>query len=245
MGQEKNTGLFLISQNAKTIRLNKGQPLTIGREKYNDIVLNDLLVSRQHAVIQWKQDHFEFKDLNSRNGSLYNGERVHVAKLKDGDVLKIGGYAFNIRAASQMDIEKMLLHERVKMASQETMVDADLGIRFSDKGFTGDLQTLALVAIVQTLTQCLKTGLLTVKDSDNKKHELGRIYFEDGEFKHAVADNNTGFEAILEIMNLQEGMFEFQNDVTTDTQTIKESTMSILLEACRLRDESHRAETQS
>jgi len=237
------TSFFLVSHQAKTIRLNKQQPTTIGREKYNDVVLNDLLVSRQHAVIRWEKDHFLLKDLKSRNGTYLNNDRIEQEKLNDGDLLKIGAYEFYFRAATPMDVEKHLLQERVRMASQETMVDADLGIRFSDSGFSGTLSSLALLEVIQTLNQCLKTGVLTIVG--DAAVGLGHIYFEDGEIVHAQIGSEEAFSALMVMMYLTDGQFEFQNDVPSPVKTINQPTMGILLEACRRKDEAHRENTRS
>ncbi|MBN1356618.1 FHA domain-containing protein [bacterium] len=241
-----NTGFdscfFLVSPDMKTIRLNPRQPITIGREKYNDLVLNDLLVSRQHAMIQWDTGHFFLKDLSSRNGTFLNNKRIDFSPLKDGDIIKIGGYEAIVRKASEMDIEKMLLKERGKISSQVTVVDTDLGIRFSDKGFSGDLMTLTLTEVVQTLSQCLKTGLLLVERED-KSTPTANLYFKDGEILHAVYGDLIGSQAVVAILNLTQGQYEFKNDVFTDVRTVSEPTMGILLEACRQIDEAHHYDT--
>jgi pSer/pThr/pTyr-binding forkhead associated (FHA) protein len=238
------SGYFLVCPNMKTIRLNPKQPVTIGREKYNDLVLNDLLVSRQHAMIKWEKDHFVLKDLNSRNGTFHNANRVDSVALQDGDVVKIGNYESTVRKSSEMDIERMLLKERGKMSSQVTIVDADLGIQFSEKGFSGDLATLSLVEVVQTLSQCLKTGLLVISSNDNSAHSAS-LFFKDGEILHAEYQALKGSSAIVAILNLTSGLFEFKNDVKTNEQTVTEPTMGILLEACRQMDEARRDDTNN
>jgi pSer/pThr/pTyr-binding forkhead associated (FHA) protein len=238
------TNYFLVCQHTKTIRLNRVQPITVGREKYNDVVLNDLLVSRQHSVIQWEDDHFIIKDMKSRNGTFLNNERIDMAILADGDVIKIGGYDFKVRTASQSDIEKFLLQERVRMSSQETLVDSDLGLRFNDRGFSGDLNALALIEVVQTLSQCIKTGLLKIMAAQESP-DPAIIYFLDGEMVHATYQDLSGLPAIMSILQLNEGQFEFLNDIPTPETTVQQSSLSILLEACRLRDESQRQQTNS
>ncbi len=234
----------MICHNFRTIQLKKGQTTTIGREKYNDMVLNDLLVSRQHAMVYYEENEFWVKDLNSRNGTYLNDEPIEKARLKDGDVIKIGNYEFSIRAASAMDVERLLLKEKGRIASHETIVDADLGVQFSDTGFSGDLATLALVEVVQTLSQCLKRGRLKIV-KEKKGDLIGEMYFDDGEITHAKYKSEVGFKAITGLMNLSEGKFIFENDVVSSERTVNQPTISILLEACRLKDESQRQETHS
>ena len=243
MSQNKGRqAYFLVSPHFKTIRLLLNQPLTVGREKYNDLVLNDLLVSRQQSVIQIEKDHFIVRDLNSRNGTFLNNSRIDKADLQNGDIVKIGGFEFTFRISSPMDIEKFLMREGVRRSSQETLIEADFGLRFSEKGFSGDFTTLSLIEVVQTLFQGLKTGVLNINENENEKSQ-SRIYFENGEIVHATTQSEKGFAAIITIMQISEGQFEFQNDVSTMEKSVQQPTMAILLEASRQIDEKHRENT--
>ena len=65
----------------------------VGRDSNNQIVLDDVMVSRRHAVIQKVKDDYFVEDLGSTNGTFLNGERVPSGKymrLKQKDVLLIG-----------------------------------------------------------------------------------------------------------------------------------------------------------
>jgi uncharacterized RDD family membrane protein YckC len=64
--------------------------LSIGRDPSNDLVLPDAMVSRRHALVEYRGDGYTLRDCNSSNGSLVNGERVVERALKDGDVVAIG-----------------------------------------------------------------------------------------------------------------------------------------------------------
>jgi uncharacterized RDD family membrane protein YckC len=64
--------------------------LSIGRDPSNDVVLPDAMVSRRHAVIEFRGSQFYVRDCNSSNGSLVNGDRVSERNLRDGDLLAIG-----------------------------------------------------------------------------------------------------------------------------------------------------------
>ncbi|MEY3014777.1 MAG: hypothetical protein RIT45_3512 [Pseudomonadota bacterium] len=63
---------------------------TIGSMKGNTLVIEDGSVSRRHAAIKIDQMRYEIADLNSTNGVLVNGARIHKVFLKDGDKISIG-----------------------------------------------------------------------------------------------------------------------------------------------------------
>jgi pSer/pThr/pTyr-binding forkhead associated (FHA) protein len=73
----------------------KRDVLTIGRSSDSDILLDDITVSRQHALIEKIPDGFLIKDLESLNGTYLNGEIINEAVLlKKGDKIQIGKYIF-------------------------------------------------------------------------------------------------------------------------------------------------------
>ena len=64
--------------------------MSIGRDPSNDVVLPDAMVSRRHAVIEYRGSQYFLRDCNSSNGSLVNGDRVSERTLRDGDLVAIG-----------------------------------------------------------------------------------------------------------------------------------------------------------
>ena len=72
-----------------------GSTLAIGRRPYNDLVLDDLTASGEHAVIQREGVGHVLRDLDSRNGTRVNGQRVTHCLLKHGDVIAIGVYSLD------------------------------------------------------------------------------------------------------------------------------------------------------
>src|SRR5690349_25049195 len=64
--------------------------VSIGRDPSNDLVLPDAMVSRRHAVIEYRGAQYYVRDCNSSNGSLVNGDRVSQRNLRDGDLVANG-----------------------------------------------------------------------------------------------------------------------------------------------------------
>jgi FHA domain/zinc-ribbon domain len=70
----------------------KGDRTTIGRSPDCDIFLDDVTVSRQHAILHRADERFTIEDQGSLNGTFVNRRRIERAELADGDELQIGKY---------------------------------------------------------------------------------------------------------------------------------------------------------
>jgi hypothetical protein len=73
--------------------LPSGERTTIGRSPDCDVFLDDVTVSRRHAVLLQRDGEFTIEDQGSLNGTYLNRRRIDApAKLDDGDELQIGKY---------------------------------------------------------------------------------------------------------------------------------------------------------
>jgi pSer/pThr/pTyr-binding forkhead associated (FHA) protein/ribosomal protein L40E len=70
----------------------ENEETTIGRSPDCDIFLDDVTVSRRHAVVTRKGNELEIRDLGSLNGTFLNRHRIETGRLGDGDELQIGKY---------------------------------------------------------------------------------------------------------------------------------------------------------
>ena len=68
----------------------KGAYALIGRSRDAAIPLTDPLVSREHAAIEFHEDDFILKDLDSTNGTYMRGALIRRRKLSHGDKFQIG-----------------------------------------------------------------------------------------------------------------------------------------------------------
>lgn len=70
----------------------EGERMTIGRNPDSGVFLDDVTVSRDHAVLVRRGGEWHLDDLGSLNGTYVNRQRVDSRRLEDGDELQIGKY---------------------------------------------------------------------------------------------------------------------------------------------------------
>ncbi|OQY40842.1 MAG: hypothetical protein B6229_00760 [Spirochaetaceae bacterium 4572_7] len=90
-------GKLQLSWKGKSLPIKK--VIKIGRDKSNNVVLDDPLVSRKHAVIEKVGDIFYIRDLESTNSTYVNKNPLkpgEVRKLQPGSVINIGKCEFQI-----------------------------------------------------------------------------------------------------------------------------------------------------
>jgi hypothetical protein len=87
---EEGPQAMLIVNGSHQIPLNK-PVINLGRQRDNNIVLDDLKVSRHHAQIRLRFGQYTLFDLGSTGGTLVNGEVIKEHVLQSGDVITLAG----------------------------------------------------------------------------------------------------------------------------------------------------------
>jgi pSer/pThr/pTyr-binding forkhead associated (FHA) protein len=82
---------------------------TLGRRPYNDIVIDNLAVSGEHAVLQMVGNDVFIEDLNSTNGTYINGKAVKKQLLAHNDTVEIGKYKIKYALDDGNDYEKTMV----------------------------------------------------------------------------------------------------------------------------------------
>jgi pSer/pThr/pTyr-binding forkhead associated (FHA) protein len=93
----------------KEVQLTKDRT-SLGRRPYNDIVIDNLAVSGEHAVLQMSGNEVFVEDLNSTNGTYLNGKAVKKQQLANGDTVEIGKYKIKyVNEAASAGFEKTMI----------------------------------------------------------------------------------------------------------------------------------------
>ena len=83
---------------------------SVGRRPYNDVVIDNLAVSGEHAVLQMSGNEVYLEDLNSTNGTFVNGKAVKKQLLNDSDMVEIGKYKIKyVNEASSGAVDKAIM----------------------------------------------------------------------------------------------------------------------------------------
>lgn len=108
----------------KEVQLTKDRT-TLGRRPYNDIVIDNLAVSGEHAVLQMSGADVFIEDLNSTNGTYVNGKAVKKQQLQGGDTVEIGKYKIKFVHEAGESYEKTMVINAGSVVSAAT--DSTMG----------------------------------------------------------------------------------------------------------------------
>jgi hypothetical protein len=79
--------------------------ITIGRRSHNDVVIEDIAISGEHAVIVTRKNDSLLEDLNSTNGTQVNGQPVKQHFLQNQDVIELAKYRIRYIADAKHDTD--------------------------------------------------------------------------------------------------------------------------------------------
>jgi len=99
----------------KEVQITKDKT-TLGRRPYNDIVIDNLAVSGEHAVLQMVGTDVFIEDLNSTNGTYINGKAVKKQLLAHNDTVEVGKYKIKFMVEDGTDYEKTMIMKPGAMA---------------------------------------------------------------------------------------------------------------------------------
>src|SRR5688572_12904656 len=165
--------LSVDGQVLKEIPLSK-ERITIGRKPHNDVQIDNLAVSGEHAVIVSIMDDAFLEDLGSTNGTVVNGKAVKKHFLQDNDVVELGKYKLKYvvekkpqpkaapAAPAAADFEKTMVLRpgAMKAAVEQAKAMAAAG------GQPAAAQAMRAAAVQQVAQSAAATG---VADKDAQK----------------------------------------------------------------------------
>ncbi len=195
--------------------------LTVGRDKNSDIVLADLMVSRNHAMIR-RIGHGDYYliDGGSSNGSYVNQQRVTMPKLlKHGDKITIGGidFLFEQEVTVQAEEDTMVMEDTIVHDTPEikkiTIIVADI------RGFTSMSEQIP----IRSLTRMMNTWFNQVSDVILKENGIVDKFIGDCVFARWEADEDevsTIVSALQAAVRISEVTEQLNKDFTELTEKL-------------------------
>lgn len=130
--------------------LNINTITSIGRESNSDIVLPAKNISKQHAVILWKENKFAIADRGSANGVQVNGLRIkEPAFLKDGDRIEIGDFVLSFYALGEKPLAEVITRPFMDLESMKKA--KEIAVSADDKEPLSEKPTMILPNILDEL----------------------------------------------------------------------------------------------
>lgn len=110
----------------KEVQLSKDRT-TLGRRPYNDVVIDNLAVSGEHAVLEMVGNEVYLEDLNSTNGVILNGKKISREVLHNGDVAELGKYKIMFEEQAPGFAKTMLFKTAAAPAKRVTAASSSGG----------------------------------------------------------------------------------------------------------------------
>ncbi|MCX7887782.1 MAG: DUF4388 domain-containing protein [Verrucomicrobiae bacterium] len=220
--------------------LPEGREVIIGRLDSCDVVLDDPNVSRRHASVTVFRGEVSLRDLDSRNGTFFNRQRIRQALLLPGDLFTVGTTVLrlikplHVRAATETPAAPAGAAPSVPKPAAQTV---SLPSATVPGMFRGSLKEIALLDVLQLLSSTRKSGVLIVKSGT----EAGEIFLHDGRIYYARMRDGRGADprkVLYRLLRWTSGSFELEkSDLRQFANPITEPTDVLLLEGARQLDE--------
>jgi pSer/pThr/pTyr-binding forkhead associated (FHA) protein len=92
------TATYRIDESGELVPVELDERMNIGRRPDSAVFLDDITVSRDHALLIRRGDDWHLDDCGSLNGTYVNRERIESHRLEEGDELQIGKYKLSYHA---------------------------------------------------------------------------------------------------------------------------------------------------
>jgi FHA domain-containing protein len=114
--------------------------VTIGRGEPNDLALDNLSVSRKHAIMRKRGEALMLEDLGSENGLVVRGRRMKHVELRPGDEVKIGKYTLAYPRYATSVAESRGVHAPSPYAALEATVSDKVRAAIEHQGQSHEIK---------------------------------------------------------------------------------------------------------
>jgi hypothetical protein len=215
---------YLVSVTGSRLPLRRGHRYIVGRGRDADIVLNDAMSSRHHAVLEVADgiDAVSVDDMDSRNGTYLNGRRIHgPTVIPDGGRLRVGRSVYILQLREEAPLEQL---EETCTASIEPASGGKIALD------GGELAALGTVETLRLLVRARRSVTMHVA----LPSAAARVELRDGEILGARHGGLSGFSALVKLGGEQCGIFWLvEASGPCDERNIHDPAVHVLFELGR------------
>ena len=197
----------------------------VANKEHPDLIISDIMMPQMDGI--------ELCWMIRENSEVPLVPFIFLTSFDDSE-MEIRGFRAGADEYLSKPIDRKELLERVEELLERTgKLKTIEDTAETKKAFSGDLKDLSIVELVQMLNLNKKSGILRIEGKNN-----GEIYLKEGQLYGAKTETKSGEEAIYELVVLTEGAFNFELSDKELEKNIKNSTMNVIMEACRIMDEN-------
>ncbi len=207
---------------------NGEEAFEVANENLPDLIISDIMMPQM--------DGLELCWMIRENSKIPMVPFIFLTSFDDPET-EVKGFRAGADKYLNKPIERKDLLEKVQeLLSRKNKVNDVAKRELDNKGFGGDLSDLSIVELVQMLNLNRKSGVLKIEAKTT-----GEIYLKDGQLHAAKCLDLIGEKAVFKLVELQDGKFNFELSEVAIERNIEGSTMNVIMEACRIMDESRHA----
>jgi DNA-binding response OmpR family regulator len=221
----KLLNISLSKANYKVVEAENGEvAFNVANKELPDLIISDIMMPQMDGI--------ELCWMIRENSEIPMVPFIFLTSFDDSE-MEIRGFRAGADEYLNKPIDRKDLLERVEelLGRTEKLKEVE-DTAESKKAFSGDLKDLSIVELVQMLNLNKKSGILRIQGTDK-----GEIYLKDGNLYGAKTKTKSGEDAIYELVAYTEGTFNFEISDKETEGNIKNSTMNVIMEACRIMDE--------
>ncbi len=188
----------------------------LGRDQRASICLPSSEVSRRHAGVSMDdKGAFWIEDLKSMNGTYVNGHAVLKRKLKAGDRIDMGPFAFIFSLAEK----------GAPPPSGGCDPEGETQpVRMVPGALSGEIEKNGVGPVLRLLHASRRSGVLTLRAG----RQVGRVFIVQGEIHHAQFGKSAGEAALSALIPAEAGLLHFTDEKVKVHRSIERSTEEIL-----------------
>lgn len=173
-----------------------GKVFSMGRGEGCALTIPSKRVSRQHAEIFWRSGRPVIKNVSATNQTKVNDRPIKEHELRDGDTVQVGPYEMTYRAL------------RPGESSTGAVAEDQMTLVSESEALAGNLNQFSLFELLATFEKQSKTGTISISTDE----EDGQIVLDQGKFVKATFENQTGEDAVLSMLALEDGLFQITKE---------------------------------